>query len=108
MGLGGQLDMETVAGADPFGGRPQVRRVHVEDLAPDPQVGASGNTRLDWVGRNHGKNRKSNGIFNEATSNFLYADGHVETKSIRDTVQPDNFEWGERFYSWEGGGSIVR
>ena len=30
-------------------------------------------------------------------TNFLYCDGHVETKHIRQTLKP--FEWGEKFYS---------
>ena len=50
-------------------------------------------TRLDWVGRNHGK-----GDYDKKKTNFLYLDGHVETKPIRDTLEP-RFEWGEQFYS---------
>jgi prepilin-type N-terminal cleavage/methylation domain-containing protein/prepilin-type processing-associated H-X9-DG protein len=110
VGLGGQqLDMELVAARDSFGSRPEIRRVHVDDLAPDPTPGANMNTRLDWVGRNHGfggKKLDGNG-FNIGLSNFLYVDGHVETKSIRDTVRPNNFEWGDKFYSWEGGGGVA-
>jgi len=84
--------MEQVAG-DPFGGRPTYRRVRVNELAVnDPQPGANLATRLDWVGRNHGS-----GKYKDKRSNFLYVDGHVETKNIRDTVQP--FEWGERFFT---------
>ena len=30
-------------------------------------------------------------------SNFLYLDGHVETKNIAETVYP-NYQWGEKFY----------
>jgi prepilin-type N-terminal cleavage/methylation domain-containing protein/prepilin-type processing-associated H-X9-DG protein len=97
--LGGQLDMELVA-PDPFGGRPTMARVTPNDLSADPQPGGASNTRLDWIGRNHGFAKKtfSNG-FNIGRSNFLYVDGHVETKSVRDTVQPNRFEWGEQFYS---------
>jgi prepilin-type processing-associated H-X9-DG protein len=100
--------MELVTGKDAFGSRPQVRRVHVEDLTGDPQSGNT-NTRLDWVGRNHGHTRKTvdGSGWNSGTSNFLYADGHVETKSIRDTVQKNDFQWGDRFYSWEGGQAIL-
>ena len=98
-GLGGELDMELVA-PDPFGGRPTLTRVTPDLLAPDPQPGGNPSTRLDWVGRNHGFVRKNlSGGFNIGKSNFLYVDGHVETKNIRDTVQPNNFEWGEKFYS---------
>ena len=33
------------------------------------------------------------------TSNFLYVDGHVESKQVKETLDP--FQWGERFYSLE-------
>lgn len=49
------------------------------------------NNRLCWVGRNHG-----GGSYAQKKTNFLYADGHVETKAIEDTLQP-NFEWGVEF-----------
>ena len=115
VGLGGQLDMELVPASDSFGGRPEIRRVHVSDLAADPQPGGASSTRLDWVGRNHGHGRKQlDGTgWNTGLSNFLYCDGHVETKSIRDTVSNGNsisngnFEWGDKFYSWAGGGSVA-
>ena len=41
-------------------------------------------SRLDWVGRNHGKARE----YDKKTTNFLYLDGHVETKNIKDTLEP--------------------
>jgi len=63
--------------------------------------GVSG-TRLDWVGSNHGS-KKGTG-YRENKSNFLYVDGHVETKSIKDTIpatasdeQP--WEWGNQHYT---------
>jgi len=92
VGLSGELNMELVAG-DAFGNRPTYRRVRVNELAVDePQPGSALATRLDWVGRNHGS-----GKYKDKRTNFLYVDGHVETKNIRDTVQP--FEWGERFFT---------
>lgn len=99
-GIGGGLDMELIPN-DPFGGRPTIRKVTPSDLSNDPQPGGASTSRLDWVGRNHGFTHKTldgNG-FNVGKSNFLYVDGHVETKSIVDTVQPNNFEWGDDFYS---------
>jgi prepilin-type processing-associated H-X9-DG protein len=33
-------------------------------------------------------------------TNFLYVDGHVEAKHIRDTLAP-TFQWGEACYSIE-------
>ena len=94
--LSGSLNMETVP-ADPFAGRPTYRRAKVSDMAGDPQAGGAFNTRLDWVGRNHGKRTLVNG-FDQRKSNFLYVDGHVETRPIKETVEPQ-FQWGERFYS---------
>jgi len=65
-------------------------------------VGSSGSyrTRLDWVGRNHG----SADHYVDRKSNFLYCDGHVETKSILETVPADAtkttpWEWGERMWT---------
>ena len=54
-------------------------------------------TRLDWVGRNHG----SSSVYSQKTTNFLYLDGHVETKRIEDTLAP--FQWGKKFYSLKNG-----
>lgn len=82
VGLGGGVNMEEIA-ADPFRGRPTYRRVTLNDLSPNPQVGAASNTRLDWIGRNHGT-----GDVGKRRSNFLYCDGHVETKHVSETVQP--------------------
>lgn len=53
--------------------------------------------RLGWIGRNHGRSTRSN----PARTNFLYCDGHVETKTIEETLQP-KFEWGDRIYSLRG------
>jgi len=104
VGLTGELNMELVA-ADPFAGRPTYRRVTISDLAGDPQPGQASNSRLDWVGRNHGKKVLKNG-FDERKSDFLYVDGHVETKGIKETVFP-KFEWGERFYSLSPNGDLA-
>jgi prepilin-type N-terminal cleavage/methylation domain-containing protein/prepilin-type processing-associated H-X9-DG protein len=62
---------------------------------------------LNFVGRNHGikqdgvvagPNGTSISGWDKRTSNFLYLDGHVETKNIADTVYPVN-QWGPQFYS---------
>ena len=95
VGIAGGLNMELIP-PDPLG-RPTIRRVTEADLAPDPQVGGASSTRLDWVGRNHGSTKKRGDGRNIRTSDFLYADGHAETKSIYATLMP--FQWGERFYS---------
>ena len=61
-------------------------------------------TTLNFVGRNHGQRKLGtvigpNGNVNGwdlRQSNFLYLDGHVETKNIAETVQHN--EWGNQFY----------
>jgi prepilin-type N-terminal cleavage/methylation domain-containing protein/prepilin-type processing-associated H-X9-DG protein len=100
-GIGGGVNMDELAG-DAFGNRPTYQRVTVDDLSPDPQVGASFNTRLDWVGRNHGTGPRG-----KRNSNFLYCDGHVETKHISATLFPE-FEWGEKFYSLSPNDDIAK
>lgn len=97
-GIAGGLNMEQVGVS--MTNLPAVTRATAADLAPDPdsiQVGAASSTRLDWVGRNHDRKRLKNG-YDMRRSNFLYVDGHVETKTIKETVEP-KFEWGDKFYS---------
>jgi prepilin-type N-terminal cleavage/methylation domain-containing protein/prepilin-type processing-associated H-X9-DG protein len=78
------------------------RRAHEDttgqDLQNNPQAGATSMTTLDWVGRNHGSHKIQANGWNPGTTNFLYVDGHVETKTIRDTLNP-NFEWGDDMFS---------
>ena len=57
-------------------------------------------SRLDNVGRNHGYGEKPA----DKKSNFLYVDGHVETKSILETIPADTsvgtpWEWGSTDWS---------
>ena len=61
---------------------------------PYPPTVGNG-TRLAWVGRNHGKGK-------QAKTNFLYCDGHVESKTIEDTLVNPNYQWGEYVYSAQG------
>jgi len=75
----------------------------VTDLDPNPEqnesgVATDGNTALNKVGRNHGRKTLNGQGFDLRSSNFLYVDGHVESKNIRDTLSPV-FEWGDKFYS---------
>lgn len=99
-GGGGGYDM-SLAAASP--GRPGLRRVIVNDLSPDPQPPGDNLCRLDWVGRNHFVRKE--GPWQMGKSNFLYADGHIETKNIRETLVP--FEWGEYFYSLKPGDDVA-
>jgi prepilin-type N-terminal cleavage/methylation domain-containing protein/prepilin-type processing-associated H-X9-DG protein len=59
-----------------------------------PAGGPPGGT-LEWVGRNHGKKGKN------PKTNFLYVDGHVETKTIEETLTP-SFQWGKKAWSLPG------
>ena len=60
----------------------------------------SDNVQLNAVGRNHPGNGSAGGKAMGGASNFLYVDGHVEKKSIVDTL--NNREWGASFYSMGG------
>ena len=100
----GQVNMELVQ-PDPYG-RPTLTRVTTSDLAPDPAPGQSFKTHLDWVGRNHGKKELDAAGRDNRKSNFLYADGHVETKTIYETVE--NSQWGKTFFSLKPGNDISK
>ena len=90
IGLNGNLDFYTIPVGTGF------RPTTAADLDADPNsTGTASQTRLDLVGRNHGSKK---GYPDQRLSNFLYVDGHVETKTVYDTVQP-TFEWGAKFYS---------
>jgi prepilin-type N-terminal cleavage/methylation domain-containing protein/prepilin-type processing-associated H-X9-DG protein len=80
------------------------------EMTPDPETALSGGAAavcsLDEVGRNHGNKKygsfSADGLnrtnWDLRQSNFLYVDGHVETKHVVDTVSPVN-EWGPDFYT---------
>lgn len=78
-----------------------LRRCIINDMSPDPQPPGDSLCRLDWVGRNHYRRRLDGSGWDLRLTNFLYVDGHVETKHIRETVVP--FQWGEKFYSLDPG-----
>lgn len=64
---------------------------------------ATWSTRLDWVGRHHART----GVYVDGKTNFLYLDGHVELKSILQTVPANStattpWEWGKLPYSTGG------
>jgi prepilin-type N-terminal cleavage/methylation domain-containing protein/prepilin-type processing-associated H-X9-DG protein len=88
IGLDGTLDIYELNPSTAY------RRVTAADLDADPNTAGSYGTLLDWVGRNHGK---PTSYPNQRRSNFLYVDGHVECKSIYDTLQP--FQWGDTFFT---------
>jgi prepilin-type N-terminal cleavage/methylation domain-containing protein/prepilin-type processing-associated H-X9-DG protein len=100
-GVSGGLDMELIP-PNAFSSAPKIRRIRADELAPDPATGA-GATRLDWVGRNHGKRNRAD--YDDRRTNFLYCDGHVETKTVKETIEPQ-FQWGDTFYSLNPGSDI--
>jgi prepilin-type N-terminal cleavage/methylation domain-containing protein/prepilin-type processing-associated H-X9-DG protein len=72
---------------------------------PSPSAGAfTPVSTLDWVGRNHGPKILDATGWDTRKSNFLYLDGHVETKSILDTKSP--WQWGATAYSLSPDDSI--
>jgi prepilin-type N-terminal cleavage/methylation domain-containing protein/prepilin-type processing-associated H-X9-DG protein len=91
VGTDGTVDMYELAVGIGF------RQVTAADLDPVPTsttYASPTSSRLDWVGRNHGKP----GTYpDQRRTNFLYVDGHVETKTIYETLSP--FQWGEHFWS---------
>src|SRR5262249_44876877 len=67
-----------------------VYQVKVSDMADRPDAipaGGNYNTLLDRVGRNHGSIH-TKVKFDDRKSNFLYVDGHVATKNIKETIEP--------------------
>jgi prepilin-type N-terminal cleavage/methylation domain-containing protein/prepilin-type processing-associated H-X9-DG protein len=62
--------------------------------------GAAPATSLGWVGRNHGPLRKGANGADLRKTNFLYCDGHVETKTIEETLEPNQFQWGDPYKIW--------
>jgi prepilin-type N-terminal cleavage/methylation domain-containing protein/prepilin-type processing-associated H-X9-DG protein len=86
----------------------------VTNLTPDPTgTFTSGvpkpDCALDFVGRNHGGTKKFGSVGGDTLgrstwdlrkSNFLYLDGHVETKHVSETLYPAN-QWGDKFYDLE-------
>ncbi|HUB23965.1 MAG TPA: hypothetical protein VL992_00950 [Tepidisphaeraceae bacterium] len=106
-----------------FRGRPVIERVNATILVKNPSYpygfpgafpGGGSLSRLDWVGRNHGWSAPHLDTQGRdlRTTNFLYCDGHVETKSIYETIPPDGnhsapWEWGDQFFSLVPNGDVM-
>jgi prepilin-type N-terminal cleavage/methylation domain-containing protein/prepilin-type processing-associated H-X9-DG protein len=85
------------------------KQAAIGDLNVNPETNYLGQsppnpiTTLDFVGRNHGQKKlgtvggDTRGGWDLRRSNFLYLDGHVETKHVSETVYPKN-QWGDQFY----------
>jgi len=72
----------------------------LEDMIGVIETGADG-PEVNAIGRHHPGGDKLGG-----TSNFLYTDGHVERKTILQTMK--DREWGSEYYSLTGGGTKIR
>ena len=65
---------------------------------------SSGGPNVNAVARHHGGGGGS-GAGGEGGGNFMYADGHVERKSVLETL--NDREWGDKMYSVTGGDNGV-
>jgi len=86
MGGADRSDMNRIGTPHPCFG--DYRRVTPGDLSCDQNV--PGVSRLDWLARHHAIGSATGGAFG-------FVDGHVEVRSIADTVEP--FLWGDRCWS---------
>jgi prepilin-type processing-associated H-X9-DG protein/prepilin-type N-terminal cleavage/methylation domain-containing protein len=85
----GTKKIELTADGDPLG-RPVFRAASAPAWNLTAATAVDQN-KLSWIGRNHGKGKT-------ARTNFLYADGHVETKTLEETIKP-KFQWGSQVWS---------
>jgi prepilin-type N-terminal cleavage/methylation domain-containing protein/prepilin-type processing-associated H-X9-DG protein len=97
MGTFRSASLSSGGGSSPSGFR--IIRAKPSDLNARPVPGTAMKSMLDLVGRNHGNKPET------ARTNFLYADWHVETKTINETLTP-KFQWGETFYSLTANGDV--
>ena len=98
-GPSGELDLHRVPRGSGSAGKAAFRRAGPDAVRYPVIAGGPSNSRLDWVGRNHGKSSGTKA--GAGRTNFLYADGHVETKTIESTLKP-TFEWGANVWSLRG------
>jgi prepilin-type N-terminal cleavage/methylation domain-containing protein/prepilin-type processing-associated H-X9-DG protein len=98
---GGYQDLVDISPGSPG----TIIRVTKDMLAKNPTGTFTSGSRLDWVGRNHGNKKLDASGWNLGKSNFLYVDGHVEMKDIRDTLSP--FQWGETAYSLDPNNDVL-
>ncbi len=57
--------------------------------------------KANCVGRHHPGGDKEFG----GTANFLYCDGHVERKTVYESIRKR--EWGDKFYSLTGANDVL-
>jgi prepilin-type N-terminal cleavage/methylation domain-containing protein/prepilin-type processing-associated H-X9-DG protein len=67
----------------------------------DSLIDGAGMPEINVVGRHHPGGEKQYG----GTANFLYCDGHVERRTILDTMKKR--EWGDKYYSLSGKNDVM-
>jgi len=105
MALGASLKEKfnlNMAGGNSGGNRPcfeygPYTRVTVDMLPSDAQRYQAA-SRLNLVGSNHR-------LGSDKTANFVYADGHIENKTLRQTIE--TFQWGKKVYSVKGDNRVA-
>lgn len=89
-----------------FGSGPRFFYPDPKTLLTTDQIGLNvinnADTNLNAVGRHHpgGRSASRQG----GTANFSFLDGHVERKSVYDTIEKR--QWGDRFYTLSGGNEV--
>ena len=98
---GAYVDLTEIAPAGPG----SIIRVTKDMITRNPTGVFTATSRIDWVGRNHGSKGVDGQGWSKGKANFLYVDGHVEMKDVRDTLSP--FQWGETIYSLDPNGDVL-
>jgi prepilin-type N-terminal cleavage/methylation domain-containing protein/prepilin-type processing-associated H-X9-DG protein len=63
------------------------------------------NCQLNAIGRHHSGNMTLDGKDLGGRANFMYCDGHVETRYVSETIK--DRQWGEKFYSLTGNNDVM-
>lgn len=95
---GKPYDMDMMSAPTGLRGASGYQRNYNLAAGPSEKMPDDQGNRLNWVGRIHGAKQIGPGQQDLRKTNFLYVDGHVETKRLGETVYP-NFQWGDTFYS---------
>lgn len=100
-GLGQQDTINGLVDVAPGSG---IQRVTLSLITPNPSGNFSPISTLDYVGRNHGPKILDGTGWDTRKSNFLYLDGHVEAKNVKETLNP--WQWGDTVFSLTPNGDV--
>lgn len=70
----------------------------VADAIAAKNAPAAGSIRLNYVEWDRHSDR----------ANYLFADGHADHKTVAETLDPQNFLWGKRVYTFQGSGTAPK